>query len=249
MQKLRQHPHIPRTLLAHNTRSYYIRRHSRMLHYSWSNNLGIVGLCLTLSAMALFSIPTATLCLFSYLLIRRAASVDQLRSTPVPFRSATCPKTIYHGQTKPQTPGHFYASSTMEQLAFIANNSIDISKAILLDTGCSQHIFHRQDDFHHITLFEPHEKPRINGIGNTCLQPIGYGEVDLILNVQGQRRSLTLTNVLFCPELNANLISGSQLLNHDAEISLTKNGCFIFDSTSTIVAEAFLQYGVVIIHT
>jgi hypothetical protein len=178
--------------------------------------------------MALFSIPTATLCLFLYLLFGRAASVNQPRSTPVPFRSTSYPKTIYYGQKKPQI---FYASSTIDQLAFIANNSVDISNAILLDTGCSQHIFHRQDDFHHITLFEPHEKPRINGIGNTCLQPIGYGEVDLILNVQGQRRSLTLTNVLFCPELNANLISGSQLLNHNAEISLTKNGCFIFDST------------------
>jgi hypothetical protein len=88
----------------------------------------------------------------------------------------------------------------MAQIAFMAAASpvkLDISSAILLDTGCSQHTFHNEGAFTEIRRFQPHEMTKgITGIGKTVFQPIGTGTVNLEVSVGGQRSTLTLTDVL-----------------------------------------------------
>jgi hypothetical protein len=141
----------------------------------------------------------------------------------------------------------------MAQVAFMAaksHNSLDISSAILLDTGCSQHTFHRESDFQEIRHFQPHEMNQgISGIGKTFFQPIGVGTVKIDVSVQGCRKTLLLTNALYCPSLQANLISASQLLDKDVKISLTKLGCIFTAPDGDIAAEARAKYGLFLLHT
>jgi hypothetical protein len=100
----------------------------------------------------------------------------------------------------------------MAQVAFMAAKSysnLDISSVILLDTGCSQHTFCKKSDFEEIRYFKPHEmNHRITGIGKTFFQPIGVGTVKINCSVQGgaRQKTLYLTNALYCPSLQANLI-------------------------------------------
>ena len=141
----------------------------------------------------------------------------------------------------------------MAQIAFMATAStvkLDISSAILLDTGCSQHTFHNEDIFTEIRRFQPHEMTKgITSIGKTVFQPMGTGTVNLEVSVGGQKSTLTLTDVLWCPSLRANLVSASQLLDKNAGISLTKHGCIITAPDGEIAAEACAEYGLFLLHT
>jgi len=150
----------------------------------------------------------------------------------------------------------------MAQIVFMATKShgdLDISSVILLDTGCSQHTFCKKDDFEEIRYFEPHEMIHgITGIGRTFFQPIGVGTVKINCSVQGGRRqqgshqvmkTLYLTNALYCPSLQANLISASQLLDKDVGISLTKTGCVITAPDGDTAAEARAEHGLFLLTT
>lgn len=141
----------------------------------------------------------------------------------------------------------------MAQTAFMAatsHGSLDISSVILLDTGCSQHSFHRESDFQDIRYFQPHEMNQgISGVGKTFFQPIGIGTARIDVSVQGNHKTLLLTNALYCPSLQANLISASQLLDKDVNISLTKLGCIFTAPDGDIAAEAYAKYGLFLLHT
>lgn len=149
----------------------------------------------------------------------------------------------------PQRHVTHHASKAILQVCFMARENIELSTAVLLDTGCSQHIFRDERAFENLNFYSPGEATRqISGIGNTILKPTGVGDVTLNLCVQGKPRTLTLTNCLFCPELGANLVSGSQLIDHDADIFLSKQGADIWFE-STVVAHCFQQNGVFLFHT
>ena len=150
----------------------------------------------------------------------------------------------------------------MAQVAFMAAKShgdLDISSIILLDTGCSQHTFCKERDFDEIRYFQPHEMNRgITGIGKTFFQLIGVGTVKINCLVQDGRRpqdsqpvmkTLSLTNALYCPSLQANLISASQLLDKDVKIFLTKSECIITAPDGDIAAEARAEHGLFLLTT
>ena len=140
--------------------------------------------------------------------------VSLVRRRPLPSLLPLRPKP--HEKLSANSASIQYAHHTsriMEQLCFLAGNNINLREAILLDTGCSQHIFTDEKVFDNIHFYRPSEKSRsISGIGNTILQPIGVGNVTLNLSVNNTPHRLTLTGCLFCPTLGANLVSGSQLI-------------------------------------
>jgi hypothetical protein len=76
-----------------------------------------------------------------------------------------------------------YLSHTMAQIAFMAKArqtraKFDISKAILLDSGCSQHTFFSKEYFTELKLYGARDRvSNITGVGDTILQPIGVGAV------------------------------------------------------------------------
>ena len=59
---------------------------------------------------------------------------------------------------------------------------------------------------------------------------------------------MILYNMLYYPQLKANLISCSQLLNYNVLISLRKKGCTIA-LDSQIVAQARHEFGLFILNT
>ena len=77
----------------------------------------------------------------------------------------------------------------------------------------------------------------IHGIGGTILQLIGIGTVTLYISINRQPHTLQLTNALYCLDLQANLISTSQLLNKGIKITLKKHGATIKLANKKVVYE------------
>jgi hypothetical protein len=150
-------------------------------------------------------------------------------------------------------PSHIhYASPVMKQCAFLGGLTGDLSTAILLDTGCTQHMFRDKSLFKKLRMFTPDEVGRgggISGIGATILRPAGEGEIELNLYIQGQQHVLSLTRALYCPDLQCNLVSGSQLVNGGCEISLSRGGCRVLGPDGRIAAMAFREAGMFLLHT
>jgi hypothetical protein len=82
-------------------------------------------------------------------------------------------------------PPRSCASKLARRLCFIAKLSIDFSSAIIIDTGCTQHMFRSRELFITYRDLRADEKIIISGIGETCLQSIGKG--DVCLKTHGSR--------------------------------------------------------------
>jgi len=89
----------------------------------------------------------------------------------------------------------------------------------------------------------------ISGIGATILRPAGEGEIELKLYIQGRQHILSLTKALYCPDLQCNLVSGSQLVNGGCEISLSRKGCRVLGPDGCTAAIAFREAGLFLLHT
>ena len=142
-------------------------------------------------------------------------------------------------------------SVVLRQLALMADlKGLEMMSMILLDTGCSQHTFADKSSFSELKMFKPHEMTRsIHGIGGTTLQPIGIGTVTLHVSINGQPHTLRLTNALYCPDLQANLISASQLLDKNVKITLRKHGATVKSASKKVVCEIRHESGLFILST
>jgi hypothetical protein len=142
-------------------------------------------------------------------------------------------------------------SVVLHQLALMADvKGLDMMSMILLDTGCSQHTFADKSSFSELKIFKPHEMTRsIHGIGGTTLQPIGIGTATLHVSINRQPHTLRLTNALYCPDLQANLISASQLLDKDVKITLRKHGATVKSASKKVVCEIRYESGLFILST
>lgn len=91
----------------------------------------------------------------------------------------------------------------------MASRSTDFRNLWALDTGCTQHLSHWRQD---LINMKPYTGGAIQGIGGTTIQPEGIGTVKLGCNIRGKRVIMLLSDTLFCPTANINLISVSQLM-------------------------------------
>ena len=129
----------------------------------------------------------------------------------------------------------------------MAKLSIDLS-AIIIFTGYTQHMFRSREMFIAYRDLRANEKIVISGIGETCLQSIGKGDVYLGLAVLGIESEPILTNVLYVPDLRANLLSGSQLINNQVHLHLFDHGCDCHHN-SELITHAFRKSGLFFLHT
>jgi hypothetical protein len=105
---------------------------------------------------------------------------------------------LYGWNTSPSLNGainpHQYTSPKLwhklplwQKLVRRAPSSIHISKAILLDSGCSQHTFFSKEYFTQLKLYGARDRvSNITGVGDTILQPIGVGTVTITCEVDGE---------------------------------------------------------------
>ena len=97
----------------------------------------------------------------------------------------------------------------------------DLAGMIVVDTGCSRHAFTDRNAF---ISFRPAKGINpIAGIGGQTVKPMGEGTVQISL----PDRNVRLQNVLYVPDLGANLLSVSQLLDSDVEVNITKNSIML----------------------
>lgn len=151
-------------------------------------------------------------------------------------------------------PPTILRSTGMAQFSFMSSisQSLDILGVILIDTGCSQHIFHDLKSFEEgsITYFGPNDDVRhISGIGGSLIRPMGVGTAKFEVAIHGRKEELFLKRALYCPELKANLISVSQLLDKGARIALEKHGCVVTGRNGDTIAEARADYGLSLLKT
>ncbi len=85
----------------------------------------------------------------------------------------------------------------------------DLGNLWTLDTGCTQHVTHRRENF---MTFKSYTGGPIAGIGERKIQPAGQVTVKKACNVRGGRVIMLLLDTLYCPIIGVNLISVSQLL-------------------------------------
>jgi Reverse transcriptase (RNA-dependent DNA polymerase)/gag-polypeptide of LTR copia-type len=105
----------------------------------------------------------------------------------------------------------------------------------LLDSGCSNHITCHKKDFLKGTYQEFNHSPTIRGIGDTTLKPQGSGTVIINCQTNNKQVQLQLSNVLYCPEIGANLISLTQLLGK-AQIQFSQSKAVITIPQGNILA-------------
>ena len=90
-----------------------------------------------------------------------------------------------------------------------SSGQTDLLNLWALDTGCTQHLSHRKQDFITMKLYTGWA---IQGIGGTTIQPKGVGKVKLGCNIRGRQVIMLLADNLFCPDARINLISVLQLM-------------------------------------
>ena len=93
---------------------------------------------------------------------------------------------------------------------FIANRQTALSYSYVLDSGASVHACCHKEDF--IGKLRPYMGKRINGIGNSQIQPEGVGTIRIRCKNKGRMVWLQLSDVMYCPNFGANLVSVSKLL-------------------------------------
>ncbi|KAK1918672.1 hypothetical protein P3342_001721 [Pyrenophora teres f. teres] len=98
----------------------------------------------------------------------------------------------------------------------------NISANWALDTGCSRHISSTRTAFIPESL-RPYSGPPMIGLGGESQGPTLIGTVELILCVDGRPKKLRLSDVLYSPTANCNLVSVSQLRRRGAAINFNRN--------------------------
>ena len=101
-----------------------------------------------------------------------------------------------------------FGGASVHMMASLAHT--DLRNLWALDTGCTQQLSHRKQDFISI---RPYTGGVIQGIGGSTIQPKGVGTVKLGCNIRGRRVIMLLSDTLFCPDAGINLISVSQLMS------------------------------------
>ncbi|WKA09039.1 hypothetical protein VitviT2T_026717 [Vitis vinifera] len=106
-----------------------------------------------------------------------------------------------------------------------------------IDTGATRHVCSDKKMF---STFEPIENGEKVFMGNSATFEIkGQGKVILKMT---SRKELTLTNVLYVPEIRKNLVSGSLLNNHGFRLVFESNK-FVLSKSGMYVGKGYMSDG------
>lgn len=97
-------------------------------------------------------------------------------------------------------------------------NSFNIKNVWVIDSGCSHHMTYSKTLFIPGTYRKFSQAPKIHGLGGKSCIPKGQGDIILQHDTGNGKIPLHLSNVLFCIELGANLISLTQLLRSGMDV-------------------------------
>ena len=92
---------------------------------------------------------------------------------------------------------------------------------MVLDSGCSTHIFATRKFFINIKDTPPCV---IGGVGDSTIVSTEIGTIRIFCDIHGKKQSLTIQNVRYCPDATVNLISVSQLIKRGARCIFLDTG-------------------------
>ena len=104
----------------------------------------------------------------------------------------------------------------------------------LIDSGCTSHMTKFLSIF---STIDRSIKPKIKLGNGDVVEAKGRGTI----NVKTSRGTKTITNVLYIPELDQNLLSVAQMLRNGYEVSFTGNFCYIADSHDLAIAKIKME--------
>lgn len=84
---------------------------------------------------------------------------------------------------------------------------------------------------------------------NGTLKVDAIGDTELVINLCGERKYLTLKNVNYVPNLRNNLISVKQLVNMACEVRFKTSGCYIFNEKYDTIATGSIGGNLFILDT
>lgn len=107
-----------------------------------------------------------------------------------------------------------------------------------IDSGATMHMTKRSDWMYDL------EAPPIQKItvaNNSTVSVQNMGKVNIQTNVCKDVHQIQVRNVLFIPELSANLLSVSQLTRNGCNLEFTDEGCNIYNANRVLIATAKLS--------
>ena len=114
------------------------------------------------------------------------------------------------------------SSETQRALSSWTSNTL--TNTFLLDSGCTRHMFHRQE-FESIVPLDDGEINTVTGIGGHVLKLRGKGTVVLpVKRTGGEIGWLRMNNVVYCPGLGTNLLSCLNFIRTGVKVELDRNG-------------------------
>ena len=132
----------------------------------------------------------------------------------------------------------FYRHDNTPVFSLVSSVYDDLAGLIVVDSACSRHAFSDRNAFLDLRPVPTTCKP-IAGIGGKLVQPTGMGTVRISL----PGRNVQLRNVMFVPNMGANLLSVSQLLDSGVKLDFKVDSCTLTHSSLGAI-EAKRRYGI-----
>ncbi|KAG6456369.1 hypothetical protein O3G_MSEX009690 [Manduca sexta] len=140
--------------------------------------------------------------------------------------------------------GHFKSQCTVKKsnhnsfsAIFSAYKSIN-QDDWYIDSGATMHITRCSDWMYDL---EPPPIQKIMVANNEALSVHNMGKVNIQTNICKDEHLIQVRNVLFIPEVSANLLSVSQLTKNGCKVEFTDGGCNIFNANKILIATARLS--------
>lgn len=107
------------------------------------------------------------------------------------------------------------------------------------DSGASVHMVQSEKHFKNLQNYEG----EIRIANDKTLKAVGKGTIVIDVSIPGRHQKVTIEDVLYVPDLGANLLSISQIIRRNKKVVFNTNGCNVFDENNKLVATGKLVEG------
>jgi cell division cycle protein 20 (cofactor of APC complex)/ATP-binding cassette subfamily B (MDR/TAP) protein 1 len=113
----------------------------------------------------------------------------------------------------------------------------------LIDSGASMHLCNNRTYFDNATFKHIPHKNVVLG-NNECIQAIGIGDIPVRVRINNTSNLIDVTfkDVLYVPDIAANLLSVAKITSNDVKVMFTGNECNIINSVGECIGSAHKQH-------
>lgn len=113
----------------------------------------------------------------------------------------------------------------------------------LIDSGASMHLCNNRTYFDNATFKHIPHKNVVLG-NNECIQAIGIGDIPVRVRINNTSNLIDVTfkDVLYVPDIAANLLSVAKITSNDVKVMFTGNECSIINSVGECIGSAHKQH-------